>query len=37
MDLFKGPNVLEFVERSKTDENCKEYLANISGNKAFNV
>ncbi|NRS89888.1 hypothetical protein HNQ02_002822 [Flavobacterium sp. 7E] len=28
MDLFTGQNFLEFAERFKTDEHCKEYLAN---------
>ena len=27
MEFFKGLNLLEFVERFKTDENCLEYLA----------
>jgi len=27
MDIFKGQNLLEFAERFKIDENCKEYLS----------
>jgi len=29
MDVFKGQNLLEFSDRFKTDEDCKEYLAQI--------
>ena len=29
MNIFKGQNLLEFSERFKTDDNCKEYLATI--------
>ncbi len=29
MTIFKGQNLLEFSDRFKTDENCKEYLAEI--------
>ncbi len=29
MDIFKGQNLIEFAERFKTDENCKEYLGQI--------
>lgn len=35
MEFFKGQNLLEFVERFKTDDNCKEYLANIKRNDGF--
>jgi transposase-like protein len=35
MEIFKGQNLLEFAERFKTDENCKEYLANIKWNQGF--
>lgn len=27
MDIFKGQNLIEFAERFKTDEDCKEYLS----------
>ncbi|MBC7655298.1 MAG: IS1595 family transposase, partial [Oligoflexus sp.] len=29
MDIFKGQNLLEFSDRFKTDEDCKEYLSTI--------
>jgi len=29
MDIFKGQNLLEFSDRFKTDDDCKEYLASI--------
>jgi hypothetical protein len=29
MDIFKGQNLLEFSDRFKTDENCKEYLSTL--------
>jgi hypothetical protein len=29
MDIFKGQNLLEFAEHFKTDEDCKEYLAQV--------
>ena len=35
MDLFTGQNLLEFAERFKTDENCKEYLANYKWEQGF--
>lgn len=35
MDLFKGQNILEFTDRFKTDENCKEYLANLKWEDGF--
>lgn len=35
MDIFKGQNLLEFSDRFKTDENCKEYLAKIKWNDGF--
>jgi len=37
MDLFTGQNLLEFSDRFKTDENCKEYLANFKWEMDFNV
>jgi len=27
MNIFKGQNLIEFAERFKTDEDCKEYLS----------
>ena len=35
MNSFKGQNLLEFSDRFKTDENCKEYLAEIKWNDGF--
>jgi hypothetical protein len=35
MEIFKNQNFLEFAERFKTDENCKEYLSNIKWNQEF--
>ncbi len=35
MDIFKGQNLLNFTERFKTDENSKEYLANIKWKDGF--
>lgn len=29
MNIFKGQNLLEFSDRFKTDEDCKEYLASV--------
>lgn len=29
MDIFRGQNLIEFAERFKTDEDCKEYLSKI--------
>ena len=35
MDLFNGQTLLEFNDRFKTDENCKEYLANFKWDNGF--
>lgn len=35
MKLFKGQNLLEFAERFKTDNNCKEYLSAIKWEESF--
>lgn len=35
MGIFKGQNLLEFSDRFKTDEDCKEYLANIKWDDGF--
>jgi len=35
MDIFEGQNILEFSDRFKTDEDCKEYLSNIKSKKNF--
>jgi len=35
MNIFQGQNLLEFTERFKTDDNCKEYLAYIKWKNGF--
>lgn len=35
MDIFKGQNLLEFSDRFKTDNDCKEYLADIKWKDGF--
>ncbi len=35
MNVFKGQNLLEFSERFKTDDNCKEYLSTIKWKNGF--
>ena len=35
MELFTGQNLLEFVERFKSDEDCKAYLAHIKWSGGF--
>ena len=35
MNIFKGQNLLEFSDRFKSDEDCKEYLAGIKWNDGF--
>ncbi len=35
MEIFKGQNLLEFAEHFKTDENCKEYLAQIKWKEGY--
>ena len=35
MGIWKGQNLLEFNERFKTDDNCKEYLATIKWESGF--
>lgn len=35
MDIFRGQNLIEFAERFKTDDNCKEYLASLKWEKGF--
>ncbi|MDP3360205.1 MAG: IS1595 family transposase, partial [Lutibacter sp.] len=29
MEIFKGQNLIEFAERFKTDQDCREYLSKI--------
>ena len=35
MNIFKGQNLLKFSEHFKTDDNCKEYLANVKWKNGF--
>ncbi len=35
MDVFKGQNLLEFSDRFKSDEDCKEYLASIKAKNNY--
>lgn len=35
MKIFKGQNLLEFSDRFKTDENCKEYLAFLKSKTTY--
>ena len=35
MNIFQGQNLLEFSEHFKTDDHCKEYLANIKWKNGF--
>lgn len=35
MDVFKGQNLLEFSDRFKTDDDCKEYLASIKAKSDY--
>jgi len=35
MNIFKGQNLLEFSDRFKSDEDCKEYLSGIKWNDSF--
>ncbi len=35
MNIFKGQNLLEFSDRFKTNDDCKEYLAGIKWNDGF--
>lgn len=35
MDIFKGQNLLEFSDRFKTDDDCKEYLAGLKDGMGY--
>lgn len=35
MNIFKGQNLLEFAERFKSDESCKEYLSEVKWSKGY--
>ena len=35
MEIFKGENLIEFTERFKTDEDCKNYLADLKWSAGY--
>jgi len=35
MEIFKGQNLIEFAERFKTDQDCREYLSNIKWSEQY--
>jgi transposase-like protein len=35
MEIFKGQNLLEFSDRFKTDDNCKEYLSEVKWESGY--
>jgi hypothetical protein len=35
MEIFKGQNVVEFIERFNSDQKCKEYLSEIKWSNGF--
>ena len=35
MEIFKGQNLIEFAERFKTDQDCREYLSNIKWSGSY--
>lgn len=35
MNLYKGQNLLEFAERFKSDDDCKEYLAHMKWSEGY--
>ena len=35
MEIFKGQNLIEFAERFKTDQDCREYLSNIKWSEGY--
>lgn len=35
MEIFKGQNLIEFAERFKTDQDCREYLSNIKWSEHY--
>lgn len=35
MDIFKGQNLLEFSDRFKTDDDCREYLASLKQKNGY--
>ena len=35
MEIFKGQNLIEFAERFKTDQDCREYLSKIKWSEQY--
>ena len=35
MEIFKGQNLIEFAERFKSDQDCREYLSNIKLSEGY--
>ena len=35
MEIFKGQNLIEFAERFKSDQYCREYLSNIKWSEQY--
>jgi hypothetical protein len=35
MEIFKGQNLIEFAERFKSDQDCREYLSNIKWSEGY--
>jgi hypothetical protein len=35
MEIFKGQNLIEFAERFKSDQDCREYLSNIKWSEDY--
>ena len=35
MEIFKGQNLIEFTERFKNDQDCREYLSNIKWSEGY--
>ena len=35
MEIFKGQNLIEFTERFKSDQDCREYLSNTKWSKQY--
>ncbi len=35
MEIFKGQNLIEFAERFKTDQDCREYLSSIKWSEQY--
>ena len=35
MEIFKGQNLIEFAERFRTDQDCREYLSKIKWSEQY--